>query len=247
MAPERRELQLRGRVVVLNDRIQMNRMITGYWPLFLATPSLTELDTVHLLGGTNNMRGATSPNSGRPLLRLMSYDCQDSKLRELGWKPPRMDLFFSWTCAISRGDFFYQITSADELRILTYAIGDSYDDFPYSNYPVVFPQRQFVLRRIEESEQDSIIKANADSRYRIRLTNTRPDLTRPQHQIGGVPHFVQPPRDLVCPLCTSTMPLAASVSNESMSERPFVDNNFVQILFHACVGCSVLAAYANSD
>ena len=221
--------------------------ITGYWPSFLANPVSTADGPGHFLGGSNNLRGAVSPNSGRPLLRLVSYHSLDPRLSKLGWKRSRIDLLFSWTCALSQGVFAYQIASDEEVRIIDYTAGEAYDDFPYRDYPDAFPQRQFVLRQIEQREQDDIVHANADGRYRLRLAKTRPDLTRPQHQIGGIPHLVQPPRTLACPVCSKLTPLIASVSSESMSERPFVDNDYVQVLFHACADCSVLLAYTRTD
>jgi hypothetical protein len=156
-------------------------------------------------------------------------------------------LFFAWTCEISRDVFTYRIQSEDRIEILHYRQGPAYADFPYANYPAYFPARLFELRKITSEEQKTIAAVNRRRLKRSTIHDDRPDLVRPLHQFCGEPYLVNSPREVTCPVCHGEMPVYASASDETMSERGFVHSNFVQVLFHLCAPCAVVTAYQLAD
>jgi hypothetical protein len=217
---------------------------TGYWPLFVTGSNLYYR---HTLCGEHAVQGAISPNSGKPLLRYFALDLRDDRLGLSFFATRRLDLFFAWTCQISRDVLTYRIEGDERIQVLHYGQGRAYSDFPYANYPAYFPARLFELRKISPSEQRTITAVN---RRRVRPTTVnddRPDLVRPQHQVCGEPYLVNSPREITCPVCQGEMPIYASASDETMSERGFVQSNFVQVLFHLCASCAVVTAYQLAD
>ena len=217
---------------------------TGYWPLFVTGSNLYYQ---HTLCGEHAVQGAISPNSGRPLLRYFALDLRDDRLGLVSFPTQRLDLFFAWTCDISRDVFTYCIQSEGRIEILDYRQGRAYSDFPYTNYPTYFPARLFELRKITPEEQKTIAAVDLRRLKSSTVHDDRPDLVRPQHQICGEPYLVNSAREVICPVCQREMPTYASASDETMSERGFVHSNFVQVLFHLCVSCAVVTAYQLAD
>lgn len=64
----------------------------SYWPVFVAS-SKTYYE--HALSGKHEVIGAISPNSGRPLLRLMMLDLRDEHLNGINFCAAKVQLFFS--------------------------------------------------------------------------------------------------------------------------------------------------------
>lgn len=217
---------------------------TGYWPLFVtgAGPYYQ-----HAVCGEHAVEGAISPNSGRPLLRYFALDLRDDRLGLGSFPTQRLDLFFSWTCEISRDVFTYRIHSEDKIEILHYRPGRAYSDFPYPNYPIHFPARRFELRKVAPDEQRTISLINRKRLKSAAVHDDRPDLVRPLHQICGEPYFVNSPREATCPACRRVMPIYTSACDETMSDRGFVNSNFVQVLFHLCAACAIVTAYQLAD
>jgi hypothetical protein len=217
---------------------------SGYWPLFVTGSNLYYQ---HTLCGEHAVQGAISPNSGRPLLRYFALDLRDDRLGLGAFSTRRLDLFFAWTCEISRDVFTYRIQRENRVEILHYRQGAAYSDFPYANYPAYFPARLFELRKITPEEQKTIAAVNRRRLKPSTIHDDRPDLVRPLHQFCGEPYLVNSPREVTCPVCQGEMPIYASASDETMSERGFVQSNFVQVLFHLCASCAVVTAYQMAD
>jgi hypothetical protein len=177
----------------------------------------------------------------------MSIDKRDPRTDLDSYSFPRVELLFSWTCEIAQDIFVYEHSSPDAVHLLKYKRGPAYEDFPYQEYPIAFPARRFLLRPLSDEEQSIVLARNRGALETSDPRNDRVDLTRPQHQIGGVPQLSQQLRDLVCPKCSSPMPFFASVCDETMTERPFVETEFVQLIYHLCRGCRVVSVYVDSD
>lgn len=200
----------------------------------------------HLLCGRTALRGAISPNSGRPLLQLLALNTSDERL-----DPPRsrltaLPLLYSWTCPISEGVFSYRVTT-DHVDLIVFDSGDPYEDFPYEDYPVAFPGQPVELVPLTGVEQDAILRLNTtDVPFAERERFA--DLDKPRHQVGGVPRLLQPPMDeMKCPSCGARMPFLASIANENGTLRGFADNDFVQVIYHLCRACVVLSCYHMVD
>lgn len=203
--------------------------------------------SAHSLCGTQQLAGASSPNSGLPLLLVASLDATDPRLGISNSTVNKLHLLYSWTCGISDGDFTYR-ESSEGVEILAYARGPAHDDFPYENYPAFFPRIAVELEALTAEEQDIIKQMNRRVDSEVPLHGEFPQLFAPRSQLGGEPRLMQwPPTPSTCPACGASMPLLASIGNENGSAIGFTDNQFVQTLFFLCDTCTVVTAYNMCD
>jgi hypothetical protein len=156
-------------------------------------------------------------------------------------------LMYSWTCAISDGDFVYQ-ESAAGIDILQYTQGPSHLEFPYVNYPGFFPRRAVVLEPLSVDDQTLIQKVNRREGDPIELEAKYPRLAAPASQVGGEPRLMQWPVPVFdCPKCGAGMPLLAVAGHDNGSPLGMTGNQFVQVLFYFCSACAVVAAVNITD
>lgn len=226
------------------DHVLVTQPNQGYFAVTLDGPS--EPRYSHLLCGRTVLRGAISPNSGRPLLQLLALDVSDERLDLPRPSLAALPLLYSWTCPISEGVFSYRVT-IDHVELIAFESGNPYEDFPYEDYPAAFAGRPVDLVPLTGAEQDAILCLNTRDipfAERDRLA----DLDKPRHQVGGVPRLLQPPIDeMKCPSCGAAMPLLASIASENGAPRGFADNDFVQVIYHLCRACVVLSCYHMAD
>jgi hypothetical protein len=201
-------------------------------------------DFNHHLCGKSLLQNAVSPNSGKPLLCLLSLDARDIRLGIDFKNEPRIDLLYSWTCGIAEGDFFYKIISG-RLEIITYNAGSNYDDFPYSDYPESFPPILVDLEEVSEEEENIVKRLNDGGDFDLRMEYEL--LSTPYHQVGGEPYFVQNYRSENCPICHSEMAFLAAIGNDNGQPLGFCDNEFVQVIFQICPDCILFVAYNICD
>lgn len=209
----------------------------------------TSSDVSHTFCGRNDMRGAFCPNCRKPLLQLMLFDVRDYRLHLEGRGFPILSLLFCWTCDLSQGLFYYAHLADGSVKILEYRKGQPYEDFPYENYPVSFPESTAVLEPISSADQDTIRALNSGSLRGSQVRKTQPRLCKPRHQLGGEPYLVQRNMDKVvrCCVCRQAMPFFASIGDDGPEETRFTENDYVQVLFHCCRKCNVVAAYQQCD
>ena len=202
----------------------------------------------HIFCGPNDILGAFCPNCHRPLLLLLSLDTKDYRLYLLAVPFPRLFLVFCWTCELSQ-KLFYYVQNAQGIDILDYRKGQSYDDFPYRNYPVYFPKANAVLEQIPNGDQEIIRMLNRDAIDSWEVIRSRPDLAKPRHQVGGEPYLVQQNvyDEIRCLICGKSMPFLAAIGDEALDGIGFTGNEFVQVLFHFCRKCNLVAAYQQTD
>ena len=216
---------------------------------YFLEPQMKGSLSTSMLGGAYHLSGALSPNSGKPLLQLASIYVADGVLECKGWKFPRIQLLYSWTCAICEGAFSYRYSESG-INIIKYVSGDAYSDFPYENYPETFGEVPLDLVPITPEEQVIIEKINsAPTDLCLDLSVQFPNLSVPRHQVGGIPYLLI--GDLLnthCPCCTKEMSFFATIGNNSFSDpRGFTGNNFVQLVFEICPECNVISVNNFSD
>jgi hypothetical protein len=103
------------------------------------------------------------------------------------------------------------------------------------------------LTPLTAEEQATIRAVNQGQVDKHAVFKQRPDLCRPEHQIGGEPFLLQPWIELSCVRCGRVMPFLASIGDDSGSERGFTGNAFVQTVFSLCMVCRTVGAYQQSD
>jgi hypothetical protein len=210
----------------------------------LAKVSLDNRSFCHHLCGPTTLRQAISPNSGRSLLCLLSLDTKDTRL-ELDFSPePRIELLYSWTCAIPEGDFFYRICSGS-VDIISFRSGPGYADFPFANYPDSFPEIPVNLLEVSSEEEFTARLLNKKRDFATR--SKYKEFSIPYHQIGGEPVFVQDYVAMVCPICKEEMAFFASIGNDNGQPLGFCDNEFVQVIYQVCKECSIFGVYNCCD
>lgn len=191
------------------------------------------------------MSNSISPNSGDPLLCLLSLNLEDPCLNIKASLYNRIDFLYSWNCGIVNGDFFYRIKN-QSMEILKYEKGSVSYDFPYAGYPKVFPEIPCYLELVNDKELGDVKFLNKNRRN-FKVISTFSGLDIPYHQVGGEPYFLQDYCSLKCPDCDKEMFFIAAIGNENGTPLGFCGNDFVQVIFQFCPTCSVVGAYNMCD
>ena len=178
----------------------------------------------HVFCGDHEIAGADCPNCCAPLMQMMVLDVSDEQLTlgQLGVE--RVPLLFCWRCNIAQGVTQYQLLRDGGIELLKFKRGTQGPDFPYDDYPESFPRATFDL--VAVSGEQSLA---------------------PRHQVGGKPYLMQGLRDIRCKVCRRRMSFLACVADGATEGRSFVDNSFVQVLFHICPTDAVVASYHECD
>lgn len=197
----------------------------------------------HILGGSCQLDGAISPNSGRPLMQMASLDTTSKELRAIRYPLKRIPLLYGWSCAISDSWLTYRVGERN-VELIDFCTGPAYDDFPYENYPMAFGPVPVVAVRLTESQQHAIAKANRDGYEFISLDEELGKLFVPHHQIGGEPYIghkealVRP-----CRNCDGQLIFVAAIGNHNMLDgRGFMGNDLAQLLYYVCDRCHLILA-----
>ena len=206
-------------------------------------PALCE----HRLCGANECEGATCPNCRLPLLQIASLDGKDERLDLLGAPLSRVPLLFCWRCSVSQGDFSYRLRAGgSSIEILAALRGKPIPDFPYPEYPESFPLELIYLHAVSEFDQAVLVRCSlGEDDY--ELFRRFPQLCKPKHQVGGVPFLFDAQREVNCPCCGGQAPLFAAFGDNAGHGLRFTGNDFVQLVFHLCRACRVIAAYQATD
>jgi hypothetical protein len=218
----------------------------------------------HVFCGRHSVPGAWCPNCDKPFLRFLRLDLSDP-LIQLFRAGEYVSLVYCWTCPVAQEDLYYQCRIGGGISILSCGRGSPSSEFPYSDYPVSFPERNVRLVPIPHSTQELFCKAN-----RGKLSGTYSDVggmpvfenapgvscqdavlraagMEPTHQIGGEPLLLDTYWPMRCPKCRRRMPFLASIGNESGTEGGFSGNPCVQVLYHYCRTCRCVGAYHQTD
>ncbi|MCB9886841.1 MAG: hypothetical protein H6838_15215 [Planctomycetes bacterium] len=178
----------------------------------------------HLFCGAHKIAGAGCPNCDRPLMRMMSLDASDERLGLAALRLSRVPLLFCWQCNIAQDVTQYRLRSDGGIELLRFKRGTQGPDFPYSDYPVFFPEARFELRAVPQAPAGSA-----------------------RHQVGGRPFVLQGLRDIRCKVCRRKMRFLASIADNATGKRTFAGNSGVQTLFHLCLEDGVVASYHECD
>lgn len=203
----------------------------------------------HQFCGPCDIKGASCPNCRKPLLRFFGLNTRDSRLSLQNSPASTLSLLFCWTCNVAQETFFYR-DFGDAIDIIRCGQGGVQADFPYEDYPLVFPGAAVHLRPIASDEQ--IILNRLNRRFETgeptsQILGERHDLWSVRHQIGGIPFLTQELVILECPLCNLEMPFLASVANDCLDTRGLAGDDGVQVLYHYCRKCCVIGVYQMVD
>jgi hypothetical protein len=216
----------------------------------------------HKFFGNHDIRGAVSPNTGKPLVLFLTIDLNDRRVSIPRSPIPNVFLLYSWRCYISQGDFYYQIDGANSIKILEYQKGlweddgPNCSDFPYEPYPEYFPEAKAQLVKVSERYQAFICSVNTEGRDAIEDLpyDIYRDVTDPKHQLGGEPYLIQGfcnersgGEARTCPICRQTHPFFATVADYASGGLSLCGNSCVQVVFHYCPRCQVVGAYHECD
>ena len=211
---------------------------------------------LHQFCGENDFPNAICPNCDKPLLLFLSLDKRDVRLNLSSLPSQILPLCWCWTCNVAQESMCYQIDSNGDFRWLKYGKGGVEEDFPYSNYPKFFPSVPVSLTPLSEEEQRIIQGINCDEVEKWDLPEDLRYLSIPNHQVGGEPYLIQQDPDyhlgihgdlVTCPICSQTMNFLAAIGDKSLGDIGFVDNEFVQVLFHYCFRDHVISAFQQCD
>lgn len=210
---------------------------TGFWLAW------DECDPVGEIGGVSAYEGATSPNTGRPLLQV-------ARLYNVGAFPllarykQGLPFLYSWSCAIYGDVFAYRLTG-DRVEILRHASGQEAP--PYAPYPESFPAVGVSLVPISDRQSAIVERLNRGEKSAdfYRHGSEEDCISRPKHQIGGKPFLFYPDyaHAAKCPICSDALIFVASFGNDTFSGPPgFVGDEFVQLIYWMCERCDAIVS-----
>lgn len=227
----------------MDDVLTQSAPTQGYW----IRPNSAEGERfAHYLGGVNSLPGARCPNCNEPLILLVDFDATDARLELDAAQLRRLPLLYCWSCAIPESVFRYSLKGqGSAVNVLAFRSGEEVSD-PYAEFSRVFARRAVGLIPLSVEEQQVLRLLNR-TRSKYELFRQYPALDRPRHQVGGEPLLLQHVEPVACSTCGSAMPLFASIGNDSFGPKPFIGNDWVQVIFHVCRACREVAAYAATD
>ena len=178
----------------------------------------------HVFCGAHAIPGAGCPNCDRPMLRMMSLDASDERLRIAAIGVERVPLLFCWQCNVAQDVTQYRLRADGGIDLLRFKRGTQGPDFPYSGYPESFPEARFDLLPVPAAAAKA-----------------------PRHQVGGTPFVLQGLRDLRCKICRRRMRFLACIADDATQGWTFAGNSWVQTHFHVCLDDGVIASYHECD
>ncbi len=208
----------------------------------------------HVFCGDNTTPGAQCPNCHKPLLQILSLDLADPRLNGIRGAHSRFPFLYCWRCNIVTETFYYRLVESGGVAIVEFARGTDEglaDDVP--DYPESFPVASARLLAMSEDAEEYVRQLNDDeafddSGYPDEITG----LDRCIHQVGGEPYLINGDSygPVHCPTCGKSMSLLASLGTQTVDPRGMLIvevNNYVQIIYHYCAACSIVAALNESD
>jgi hypothetical protein len=222
----------------------------------------------HWAGGPARHKGAHCPVCRRPWLLLWDIDCTDPifqrESRRVFPGIKRLPLYYCWTCSTWMA---YEVVDDKTVRLIARDRGARFlKDWPYENYPLAFERRPLVLERLPDDIEKIVAIGQELGREWIterdwdRYTDWTgyEESTFNRQQLGGLPYLAQDDVGVECPrrgcrwqknftgYVGGTMKVLASVHHDSrwlpMIEPPSrsIGNEFVQVVFRICPGCSAI-------
>src|SRR5262245_35856400 len=115
---------------------------------------------VHAFCGRPLSKRADCPNCGRPLLRFVGLDVADPRIQLTDRAYPYLELLYCWTCNLAQSAFAYRMLAGPSVEILRFGEGGVTEEFPYRNYPHVFPGAPASLIAVSDVQQRAIQDMN---------------------------------------------------------------------------------------
>jgi hypothetical protein len=215
----------------------------------------------HVFGGPSKHKGVTPKGCDLPLHLVYSFDTADPafplQIPGIRYLP----LYYSFP--YNAGACGYRVKSETEIEVLYMETRKAETDFPYANYPSVFPERQVYLSPISYDQHKTLVYwlqvdngalgrelALSDCDRKLIFDEFRYPFT----QLGGIHRMWQGIPDAVCPdpSCVnhkhgSFMDVLAVVWNQphpgvflwDFDDQPRDD---VQVIFQICPKCHAVHA-----
>ena len=192
----------------------------------------------HVFCGSPSVEGAACPLCQRPLTQLLSLDTRDPLLQTSGAELGHLPLLFCWGCARAGAVRFYRVGDGEVAPLWRWRRGHL-AQWPYAEYPAVFPARPARLVPLPNEVQTHLRYLNRHSSESAGPADAR----QPRHQVGGEPLLLAPWRVVACPRCRRRMPFCAAVADENLDPRGFSGHSQAQVIFHVCRSCRTVGAY----
>jgi hypothetical protein len=209
----------------------------------------------HQIGGTSSFVGAICPNCEKPLTLFFSLDRSDRRVPLATWNTKCVELLYCWCCQLSEGYFSYRVeclSDIPQLEIIEQTKGESFDDFPYADYPRQFESKSISLVEVEEStealkhEYAKSILAGDDDFWDELDQEQRDIISADMHQLFGVP-YLHDFAEKCCPICGLPMKFLATVADDAGHGERFIGAECVQVVFTVCESCRVISARNECD
>jgi hypothetical protein len=205
----------------------------------------------HVFCGENTTAGAQCPNCALPLLQILKLDMSDPRLAEVATPSGSFPFLYCWRCDIVVDTLYYKLNGDGSVTVVEYAKGS--DEGLGDDYPESFPAARATLLEMSGEASAYIKKLNEDEAFDDSdYDDDVAALDRCVHQIGGEPYLVNGDTygPVICPSCGGAMPLLASLGTKCTDPRGMLIteiNNYVQVIYHYCAPCSMVAALNEED
>lgn len=201
----------------------------------------------HYFCGKNTVRDADCPNCNKPLTLLLKVNTADPNVEELSALGIEVPLLYCFRCALSEGLFYYQCQSSS-VRVLEYVSGAESEEQPYPGFPSEFAGCPAYLLELSPEAQIAITRLNRRDIDSAALPYFMQPLRLPLHQLGGEPLLMNTYHESVpCVNCGAPMKFLASIADECLHPIGFTGDAGSQVMFHCCLSCRVISAFAQSD
>ena len=201
----------------------------------------------HYFCGPNLIAGADCPNCRKKLTLLVLLRTDDPYLHKLAPLAAQLPLLYCFRCALHEDLFYYRLSGAS-VDILRCAEGPECPDQPYQGAPRQFAGCPAYLFELSQEAQDSIERINREEIDSSDLPVHLKPLGYPAHQVGGKPLLSNTYHETItCIGCGNTMQFLASIADECLQPMGFTGDAGSQIMFHYCLACHIIAAFAQSD
>lgn len=219
----------------------------GYWVSYLPEDKPNDPEYRHLFCGPHNVSGAWCAICQKPFLRYLSLDTSDPSLGLHNMAVCSLPLFYCWTC--QSGSLQYRLAGPNAIEIIYHDTDGLALGFPYADYPDFFPEATVTLSDLTKEEQQVLRDINADLRPNHDYWKGSKPLGICRHQVGGEPYLVQldTEYEMLCPGCGKHMPFLYAAGDDCLDPRGFVDNQFVQVIFHLCRACGIVSCFNQCD
>lgn len=208
----------------------------------------------HYFGGSSEIIGLICPNCKRqipPFLTITVNEIIRSKLKINSKALKQIPLFYCWTCELDFNPgiypvYFYEIIENNTIKFIQYPGGNYSPDFPYDNYPSVFPLIYADLLPIPENDKNLMENYFFGKVDYNEIVDNNIHLLTNSIKIFDTPYLLNYEeliKKLGCPRCGKEMIYFCTLTDLRNPEIQFVGDLSVFMIFHFCSDCGVIGYY----